>query len=122
MLDVLLCFHRCQGVAKPLVLDDGCVTDPLVLAEGPIGKQVPFPSDLVRGIPELIDFGILAGPVIRQLAALQDDLPAVVDQAQLLAQMTLFAMAQDLASRDACTFSLRCPSAVLFLVGVACSE
>src|SRR5258708_7876735 len=38
MLDVLLCLHHRECMAQPLVLDDCCMADTLVLAEDAIGK------------------------------------------------------------------------------------
>jgi len=60
VLDVLLRLYCCERMAQPLVLDDGCVTDPLVLAEDAIGKRVPFPSHLERPIREVVDLDVLA--------------------------------------------------------------
>src|SRR5260370_41288548 len=97
MLDVLLRFHRCECMAQTLVLDDGCVTDPLVLAEDAIGKRVPFPSHLERPISEVVDLDVLACQLVCQLTPLEDDLSAIVGEGKLLAEATLLAMAQDVS-------------------------
>jgi hypothetical protein len=97
-------------MSQPLVLDDRCVTDTLVFAEDPVGKQLTFPSHFKRPICEVVDLNVLTCQAIRQSASLQDDLPAIIGQAELLAYMALFTMAQDVGRRGACTLSLRCRS------------
>ena len=46
-------------MAQALVLDDGGVTDPLILAEDAVGKQKPFGSRLKSDVWEVIDIKIL---------------------------------------------------------------
>jgi hypothetical protein len=84
-------------MAQSFVLDGGCVTDPLVLAEDAIGKRVPFPSHLERAICEVVDLDILACQLVCYLTSLENDLSAVVSQGKLLAEVTLLAMAQDVS-------------------------
>jgi hypothetical protein len=45
MLHILLRLDHSDGMAEAFVLDDGCMAYPLVLAEDPVGKRVPFPSN-----------------------------------------------------------------------------
>ena len=78
-------------MAQSFVLDDGCVTDPLVLAEDAIGKRVPFPWHLEWAICEVVDLDILACQLVCYLTS------AVVGQGKLLAEVTLLAMAQDVS-------------------------
>jgi hypothetical protein len=38
VLDILLRLHSSECMSQPLVLDDGCVTDALILDEDAVGK------------------------------------------------------------------------------------
>jgi hypothetical protein len=69
-------------MAQSFVLDEGGVTDPLVLAEDAIGKRVPFPSHLKRAICEVVDLDILACQLVCYLTSLENDLYAVVRPGQ----------------------------------------
>jgi hypothetical protein len=94
-------------MSQALVLDNGGVAHALVFAKDAIGKRVAFPSHLERSICEVIDLDVLNRQAIDQLTSFQDDLSAVAGQAELLADVTLLSVAQDVGSRDACTFSVR---------------
>ena len=59
VLRVLLGFHCSKCVTQPLVLDDGCVADTLILAEDAVGQQLTLPSHLERPIGEVIDLNVL---------------------------------------------------------------
>jgi hypothetical protein len=52
--------HESQGMAETLVLDDGRMTDSLILAEDAIGKRLPFPSHFQRPVGEIEELDILA--------------------------------------------------------------
>jgi len=71
-----------------------------------------LPSHFKRPICEVVDLNVLTCQAIRQSASLQDDLRAIVGQAELLAYMALFTMAQDVGkarSLAVCASSLDCP-------------
>jgi hypothetical protein len=82
-------------MAKTLVFDDGGVADALVLAEDTVGKRVAFPSHLQPGIREVVKFNVLTAKAFGDIVSFQDDLLAVKGQGQLLADVTLFAVTQD---------------------------
>src|SRR5258705_12812107 len=88
-------FTVCESMAQPLVLDDGCVANALVLAEDPVGKRVPLPSHLERPIREVVNLDILACQLVGQVTSLKYDLPAIVGESELLAYVALFPVAQD---------------------------
>ncbi len=54
-----------------------------------------FPSHLEWPIREIVNIDVLASQLVCQLTSLKDDLPAIVGQGKLLAEVTLLAMAQD---------------------------
>ena len=54
------------------------MTDPLVLAEDAIGKDVTSPADFQRLVPVVEEFDVLPLKFIRNIGLLQDDLLAVV--------------------------------------------
>jgi Linear amide C-N hydrolases, choloylglycine hydrolase family/Transposase IS116/IS110/IS902 family len=56
---------------------------------------VALPSHLERPIREVINLNVLTCQFIRQITSFEDDLPAVIGESELLANVTLFAMAQD---------------------------
>jgi hypothetical protein len=87
--------HDRESVAQSYVLDDCGVADALVLAEDAVGKRDALPSHFKRSAAELIDVDILTGQLVCHFTSFQDDLPAIVGQAELLAHVTLFTMAQD---------------------------
>ena len=78
---------------QPFVFDNGGVTDALVFAEDAVGKRVAFPSHLKRPIREVVNLYVLTCQFIRQITSLEDNLPAVIGESELLAYVTLLAMA-----------------------------
>ena len=80
-------------MAEPLVLDDRCVADTLVLAEDTVGKQHALPTHLKGPVEEVVELDVLAGKLLGDSASFQDDLLAVVVEAELGADVALFAMA-----------------------------
>jgi hypothetical protein len=60
--------------------------------------KVPVPSSAPPGaLREFIEIDILAGEILGEDAPIQDELPAIVRQGQLLADVALFAVSQDVA-------------------------
>jgi len=84
-------------MTQALVLDDCGMAHTLVLAEDPIGKRVALPAHLERPVGEVVDLDILTRQLVGKLTPVQDDLTAVISEAELLAHMTLLAMAQDVS-------------------------
>src|ERR1700743_2127104 len=83
-------------MAQPFVFDDGSVADSLIFTEDTIGKRNTVPSHLQRPVWEVVKFDIFASQALRYFVAFQDDLLAVVVEAQLRADIALFTMAQDI--------------------------
>ncbi len=82
-------------MTEALVLDDRCRVDALVLVEGAVGKHMALGSHLQPAIREVVQIDVLAGEAFAQLTPLQDDLFAVVGQGELIANMPLFAVAEN---------------------------
>ena len=85
-----------QRKTEPLVLDDSRVADSLVLREGPIGKRDTLPTHLYAAVWEVVKIDVLPSETISHLAGFQDDLLALIRDAELLADVTLLAVAEDL--------------------------
>jgi hypothetical protein len=83
-------------MTESLVLDNSGVADTLVLAEDTVGKRVTFLSDLQPAIGEVVKINILTAQTFREVIPFQDDLLAVVRHRQLLADVTLFTVAEDI--------------------------
>jgi hypothetical protein len=73
------------------------VAHALVFAGDPVGKRVPFPSHLEWSIREVVNVDILTDQLIRQLTPLQDDLPAIVGESELLPHVPLLTVAQNIS-------------------------
>src|SRR5258707_14466720 len=83
-------------MAEAFVLDDSGVANTLFLAEDTVGKRVTSPSDLQAPIRKVVKINVFTAQAFRQLTALQDDLLPVVRHSQLFADVTLFAVTQDI--------------------------
>lgn len=79
-----------------LVLDDGGVTDTLVLAEYVIGKHVASPAHFQRPVPVVEQLDILTFKTLRHIGLLQDDLLAVVVEGDLGPDVALLAVAENI--------------------------
>jgi hypothetical protein len=84
------------GPSFPLLNSRG-VAHALVFAGDPVGKRVPFPSHLEWSIREVVNVDILTDQLIRQLTPLQDDLPAILGERELLPHMALLTVAQNIS-------------------------
>jgi hypothetical protein len=84
-------------MSEALVLDDGSMANALILVEDAVGKHLSLPAHLQAPIREVIEIDILAAKILGEGTAIQDKLLAIVRQRQLLADVTLFAVAQDVA-------------------------
>src|SRR6266702_7839109 len=69
----------------------------LILVEDPVGKHLPLPAHLQAPVGEVIEVDILAAQLLGDSTAIQDELLAIVRQGQLLANVTLFAVTEDVA-------------------------
>jgi hypothetical protein len=84
-------------MSEALVLDDGSMAHALILVEDPVGKHLSLPAHLQAPISEVIEIDILAAKLLGEGTAIQDELLAIVRQGQLPANVTLFAVTQDVA-------------------------
>jgi hypothetical protein len=67
----------------------------LVLREDPIGKRDTLPTHLYAAVREVVKIDVLPTETIGQLA-FQDDLLALIREAELLADVTLLAVTENL--------------------------
>src|SRR5277367_4555775 len=91
-------------MTQALVLDDSRLVHPLLFIEYTVGKRMTLPSHFERPIGKIVHFHVLAGQLLRQLASVQDDLPAAIVEGKLRTDVALFAVAQyviEPAGRDA---------------------
>jgi hypothetical protein len=82
-------------MAQTLVLDDGGVADSLVFAEDAVGKHLPLPSHLQAPLGKVVQVDVLTAETFRDIVPIEDDLLAGVGHGQLFADVTLFAVAED---------------------------
>ena len=97
VLEILLRLDDRQGMSKALVLDDCSMAHALVLVENPVGKHLSLPAHLQTSVGKVIEVDILAAQILGEGTAIQDELLAIVRQGQLLTDVTLLAVAEDIA-------------------------
>ncbi len=101
-LQILLCLDDRKSMTESLVLNDGCGVDSLILVEGAVGKHTSLETHLQPPVSEVIQVDVLAGKPFAELAAIQDDLPAVVMEVKLCTYVALLAMTQDVRGGSVC--------------------
>jgi hypothetical protein len=97
MLQILLGLDERECMPESFVLNDGRMAHTPIFIEDAVGKHLSLPAHLQSSIREVVEIDILAAKILGEGTAIQDELLAIVRQGQLLANMTLFAVTQDVA-------------------------
>ena len=103
-----------ESTTQPLVLHHGGGVHSLAFIEGAVGKQAPLRAHFQPTVREVIDVDVLAAELFADYTAFQDELLAIVSQGELIADMTLIAMAQHIIE----TIRLQ-PECLMQVVGFA---